>query len=579
MSSLLEQAILDAKELKEAAVRNAQQAIVEKYSSEFEGEIERLLEQTEVAPPVGDTAATIPPAAAGAAPAMPMPPVGATASTQPVDPEKAKNDSDKKSDLFGKLQYAFKDGEIIDDKAYPTGVVEIDLDSLSEFGFENNKKESVDQMALQELRQLMKKSRLKENLGSSKDDEWEEVGSEDFPYGGGNDEELGDDERSPETCEECGEGREDCACADLEGYDDDEDSLEGLDEYRGDKVSGVDEDEEDLDDDFDSDEELDDDFGEEEDSESEENFEIDFDSEPNSDRVNLGDETSVEDDDFDSDDDFDDIDDDEEGFDDDDILQEDELNEAAKKQSLAVVVQKLINMQGKVEKKHPGLGAELKYIIDMVKELDDKGKKPAADKKTTAASKDKIDEAIKLDWKRSGPRSKWTGVNPEEAEHDVELANLQAEIQEMEQEVETLEESNKKLKAGLGESIALIENVTKENQRLLTKISRYEKNVNESRFLNHRLLYINKALMDGSLNERQKNKIVESINGAKTTEEVKLLYETLQSTMRDATSNSGPKSLSEAVERRSSSILLRASRAEDKPKDDFAERMKRLAGI
>ena len=58
MSSLLEQAILDAKDLKEAAIKNAQQAIIEKYSDEFEGEIEKLLEQA--APPVPD------PAAAGA---------------------------------------------------------------------------------------------------------------------------------------------------------------------------------------------------------------------------------------------------------------------------------------------------------------------------------------------------------------------------------------------------------------------------------------------------------------------------------------------------------------------------------
>ena len=45
MSSMLEQAILDAKELKEAAIKNAQQSLIEKYSGEFEGEIERLLEQ------------------------------------------------------------------------------------------------------------------------------------------------------------------------------------------------------------------------------------------------------------------------------------------------------------------------------------------------------------------------------------------------------------------------------------------------------------------------------------------------------------------------------------------------------
>jgi hypothetical protein len=97
--------------------------------------------------------------------------------------------------------------------------------------------------------------------------------------------------------------------------------------------------------------------------------------------------------------------------------------------------------------------------------------------------------------------------------------------------------------------------------------------------LNYKLLYTNKALSDSSLNGQQKNKIAESIDGAKTAEEVKLLYETLKSTMRDGTSRSTPKSLSEAVERRSSSLLLRGTRAEPKKQDDIAERMKRLAGL
>ena len=34
MSSLIEQAILDAKELKEAAIKNAEQLIIEKYANE-----------------------------------------------------------------------------------------------------------------------------------------------------------------------------------------------------------------------------------------------------------------------------------------------------------------------------------------------------------------------------------------------------------------------------------------------------------------------------------------------------------------------------------------------------------------
>jgi tetrahydromethanopterin S-methyltransferase subunit G len=49
MSSLLEQAIIDAKTLKETARRNAEAAILEKYSSEIKNSIEMLLEQDEAA--------------------------------------------------------------------------------------------------------------------------------------------------------------------------------------------------------------------------------------------------------------------------------------------------------------------------------------------------------------------------------------------------------------------------------------------------------------------------------------------------------------------------------------------------
>ena len=45
MSSLIEQAILDAKELKEAAVKSAEQMIIEKYAEEIRGNLEQLLEQ------------------------------------------------------------------------------------------------------------------------------------------------------------------------------------------------------------------------------------------------------------------------------------------------------------------------------------------------------------------------------------------------------------------------------------------------------------------------------------------------------------------------------------------------------
>ena len=48
MSSLLEEAIVDAKALKDAALKNAENAVLEKYSGEVKRAIDTLLEQDEL---------------------------------------------------------------------------------------------------------------------------------------------------------------------------------------------------------------------------------------------------------------------------------------------------------------------------------------------------------------------------------------------------------------------------------------------------------------------------------------------------------------------------------------------------
>ena len=47
MSSMLEQAIIDAKALREAAVNAAEQKIIEKYAPEVKEAVQTLLEQSE----------------------------------------------------------------------------------------------------------------------------------------------------------------------------------------------------------------------------------------------------------------------------------------------------------------------------------------------------------------------------------------------------------------------------------------------------------------------------------------------------------------------------------------------------
>ena len=610
---MLDQAILDAKGLKEAAIRNARQGLVEKYASEFEDEIEKLLEQTDPMAPAGDVApptdAVVPPAGAApvATPAMPAAPVGAA---PPIDPEVAKNDSDSKSSLFDKLQYGFQDGEIIGDTVFPTGEVEIDLDSLSEFGFKHN------QVSLHE--------------GV---DEFEEDMPED------------------DVCPDCGEEEMGCVCDDEDDLDDetdesDEEDLEDEDSEEAEEDLYSDEDSEDGEEkfemEFDTDEEDELEEGEIEDDDELDDYEL----EDNDDE--LEDEEELDPDDCEycgglggecawcggRDEDEDDFDDDEDMEDDEDFDDEDELEEGDtqrdKQPSIETVIEKMERLKAKCEKgKHSGYVAEITSMIDLANKIrrqsgqikealshdlrkkeGSKGIRTKGAAMATALSvlvgdirravedaeepqiksalhdilkdakklKSGLQEAIKLDWKRTGPRSRWTGVNPEEASHDFALEELQAEIEKMEQDVDQLLESEQKLKAGLRESIGMIDSLTKENNNYRKNIKQYEQKLQETRILNYKLLYTNKVLANSSLNERQKTKIAESIESARTTEEVKLLYETLQSTMREGT-NSAPKSLSEAVERRSSSLLLKANRKEEPKQDDFAGRMKRLAGL
>ena len=78
-----------------------------------------------------------------------------------------------------------------------------------------------------------------------------------------------------------------------------------------------------------------------------------------------------------------------------------------------------------------------------------------------------------------------------------------------------------------------------------------------------------------SLNDRQKNKIVESLSNTSTVEETKIIYEALQSAVGQGRKPK-PQSLSEVVSRPSAVI----PRKEEKlAKEPVSNRWKALAGI
>ena len=188
-----------------------------------------------------------------------------------------------------------------------------------------------------------------------------------------------------------------------------------------------------------------------------------------------------------------------------------------------------------------------------------------------------IEEKMKLDfeatpagWMNRGTKVLESAI----AEMELELTKEHKETQKV-LEV-NLQKAENTLKKEQKENARL----TNENEALYEAVESLKTKFDEMNLINAKLLYTNKVLSNGSLNERQKNEIVESIQSTDSVEKAKVVYETLQSAV--GTPKTGPKSLSEAVGRRTNtSMLLKAqeSQKSNNLQETFANRMKALAGI
>jgi len=197
---------------------------------------------------------------------------------------------------------------------------------------------------------------------------------------------------------------------------------------------------------------------------------------------------------------------------------------------------------------------------------------------------DEIMESLKVDIKPQ--KSGWMGTSNEELDLAVEqeLARLQdddikEQLEALKAALGKLEESNKNLNKQNKDLIKENEMKTDEINAHKSVVSQIKEKFDAVNTSNAKLLYINRTLDCGSLNERQKKSIVEAIAKAEDAKQAKVIYETLQNTVETSQKKS-PESLSEAVNNRRSSLLVR-SREEKRATsaDIFAERMQRLAGI
>ena len=132
----------------------------------------------------------------------------------------------------------------------------------------------------------------------------------------------------------------------------------------------------------------------------------------------------------------------------------------------------------------------------------------------------------------------------------------------------------------LDENKLLTEKLNKlleENEKTKQTALQISQRLEETNLLNAKLLYKNQALGSDSLNERQKNKIVEAVSKAGSVGEAKMIYETLCNAVETFDSK-GPQSLSEAVEKKGG-LTLKPRQQTNSNSNPLKNRWQKIAGI
>lgn len=182
-----------------------------------------------------------------------------------------------------------------------------------------------------------------------------------------------------------------------------------------------------------------------------------------------------------------------------------------------------------------------------------------------------VAEALDVDYKPQ-PHGDIGGGSEIDYEAAIDMALAKAMSDEMQEE-------NEEMKDTLAELEEQVSDLKQENQKFKSVTMQLKDKLEESIVTNAKLLYSNRVLISASLNERQKQQIVEALTNAHSVEEAKTIYETLQSTVNG--SQRSPQTLSEAVNRNAgrSSTLPRRTPEKETLNESALSRMQRLAGI
>tara|TARA_R110000824_G_scaffold101764_6_gene241719 strand:- start:1466 stop:2518 length:1053 start_codon:yes stop_codon:yes gene_type:complete len=184
-------------------------------------------------------------------------------------------------------------------------------------------------------------------------------------------------------------------------------------------------------------------------------------------------------------------------------------------------------------------------------------------------------EEVDVDIKSIYPSNGWAGSTTSDKAENVDLVALGVALEE---ELASEKEKNEKLTDANVQLTETLQNTNEQLTKAKAVLKEMQGNITEVNLRNAKLYYTTKVLETQELNTRQKNRIVESLAKAKTTEETKLVYETLKESV-GSTKETAPKSLVETVNRTRSLVLASQKREEKKEALPMYDHWKKLAGI
>ena len=193
-----------------------------------------------------------------------------------------------------------------------------------------------------------------------------------------------------------------------------------------------------------------------------------------------------------------------------------------------------------------------KFIEDVIEDMVSAGEIEAGE-----SFEDDVDVNVDVDGEIEVEDDEMTSVDVAEAKEDIDEGK-----EEMDEAKDEMDESKKDLEEAL-ETIATLKS-----------------ELNEINLLNAKLLYTNKVFRGKNLSESQKVKVLGAFDKAETVKEVKLVFETIEGSIKTKTAN---KSISESVRPKGSASNLSAPKTTKKQpiveSDEMVARFKKLAGI